>query len=70
MAESIEDTISRVCGESGSCMNMYGGFEITVCDAATFPWTEVFEALLAIQHHVWIIKKEDCLQILSKPPTA
>ena len=57
----------ELIGSTGKVIEDYGGYEIIVTDNKEFPWFDVFNMLVESGFQIWIDKKGDQIQLMSKP---
>lgn len=59
-------TLIRRVGATGKVNECYGGVCIEVADSVSFPWGDVLQELLNVKEEVWLRKKNEKIEIMSK----
>ncbi len=68
-SSDILSELKRLVGAYGEILEEYGGFAIKIIDERKFPWPDVCQLLLRLNHEVWIERRGDGLYMVSKPVT-
>lgn len=59
-------TLTGKVGATGRVQECYGGVCIEVMDPAGFPWWDVLQELLNVKEEVWLRKRNEKIEIMSK----
>ncbi len=62
----VKTCLETITGSAGMVEMEYGGFAITVVDAASFPWYDVFSFLTGASFDIWVEKRDTNLVIKAK----
>jgi len=60
------ETLTRKIGAAGKVQECYGGVCIEVTNPSDFPWSDILEELLNAKEEVWVRKRDDTIEIMSK----
>jgi len=63
------ETVKNMIRDTGEMSEELGGFLIQVKDPDKFPWGDVFQYLLSLNHNVWIDSRDGRLCIVTCPKT-
>ena len=59
-------TLAGKVGVTGNVQECYGGVCIEVRDPEAFPWWDVLQELLNVKEDVWVRRRDEKIQIMSK----
>ena len=59
-------TLAGKVGVTGNVQECYGGVCIEVRDPEAFPWWDVLQELLNVKEDVWVRRRDEKVQIMSK----
>ena len=61
-----EDVLKSIIGNTAELSIHYGGYEIIVKNKNEFRWAEVFECLFDYGYSVYVIKRDNNINIIAK----
>jgi hypothetical protein len=61
------EILSNLVADTGKVTEVYGGYEVIINSAETFPWYKVCKILLEHSFEVWMVKSDSDIILMSKP---
>jgi len=65
----LEDRLRSLIADTAIVDAMYGGFEISVRQPESFPWSKAMDLLTTVGHDIWIRRQNERILIITKPPS-